>query len=116
MTLTKQDYCSVCQEHGVCRGYFGLCPVCHKTDGSLNVGRSHWFYCKEHKKCWCAGSNVFSSWRDQTEQEQRQRYAEIGFDNYDEIDCAYIPPDCVAFRQSSGEVAMLATGQDDVPF
>ena len=24
-------------------GYFGLCPTCHKTDGYLNVGSSHWF-------------------------------------------------------------------------
>ena len=22
--------------------YFGVCPECHKNDGCINVGRSHW--------------------------------------------------------------------------
>jgi hypothetical protein len=53
-------------------GYFGLCPTCHKTDGYLNVGRSHWFVCDEHRTKWCAGANLFSSWREETEAEQRE--------------------------------------------
>jgi len=99
--LRKQDYCPLCQEHGICGGYFGLCPVCHKTDGYLNIGQSHWFYCKEHKKRWCEGSNLFDSWRDQTEQEQRRRYDEIGFNSFEIIDPAYTPPDCIAMRTDS---------------
>jgi hypothetical protein len=62
--------------------YFGLCPICHKDDGYLNIGRSHWFYCKEHKKRWCAGGNLFSSWRHQTEKEQRKLYDEVGMSEF----------------------------------
>ncbi|UCF32891.1 MAG: hypothetical protein JSV78_11220 [Phycisphaerales bacterium] len=53
---------SVVQEH------FGACPVCGKTDGYLNIGREHWFYCKAHKTRWHVGSNLFPSWRRQTEE------------------------------------------------
>ena len=52
--------------------YFGACPVCGKTDGYLNVGRNHWFVCREHKKKWCAGSNLFSDWRDETEEKHEE--------------------------------------------
>jgi hypothetical protein len=34
-------------------GYFGLCPICKKTDGYVNVGRSHWFICEEHQQRHC---------------------------------------------------------------
>jgi hypothetical protein len=30
-------------------GHFGLCPHCWGSDGFVNVGRSHWFVCDEHK-------------------------------------------------------------------
>jgi hypothetical protein len=49
-------------------GYFGLCPECHNNDGYLDVGRDHWFFCEEHKVKWWAGSNLFSSWCEQTEE------------------------------------------------
>lgn len=45
--------------------YFGVCPDCWHTDGYLNVGRHHVFVCHEHRTCWYAGSNLFSSWREQ---------------------------------------------------
>jgi hypothetical protein len=70
--------------------YFGLCPTCHKNDGCTNVGRSHWFYCKEHKKKWCAGANLFSDWRDQSEDEQRQQYDAIGLGEFEEVE-PYFP-------------------------
>jgi hypothetical protein len=66
--------------------YFGSCPVCHKNDGYLNVGRTHWFYCKEHKKRWCAGSNLFSSWHDQTEEQQRKMYDQIGMGEFETVE------------------------------
>src|SRR5262245_42500917 len=51
-------------EEYVGRGdYFGVCPVCRTSDGYLNVGRDHWFVCHEHGQRWCAGSNLFSSWK-----------------------------------------------------
>ena len=49
-----------------CPGYFGGCPHCHRDDGYLDVGREHWFVCVEHRTKWFAGSNLFSSWREQT--------------------------------------------------
>jgi len=49
------------------QGHFGLCPYCHRTDGFLNVGGNHWFVCDAHRTRWCAGWNLFSSWRDEPE-------------------------------------------------
>jgi hypothetical protein len=47
--------------------YFGGCPECGKCDRILNVGRDHWSVCFEHKNKWHVGSNLFSSWREETE-------------------------------------------------
>jgi hypothetical protein len=66
--------------------YFGGCPQCGKDDGYTNVGRSHWFFCKAHKTKWCIGANLFSSWRDETEDEQRRAYDEIGMGEYTEVE------------------------------
>ena len=54
--------------------YFGVCPDCRRTNGCLNVGGDHWFYCTEHHVRWWVGSNLFSSWRDQTPNQQRAIY------------------------------------------
>jgi len=47
-------------------GYWGLCPVCHKTDGYVDVVKhshaAHFFICEEHKTRWCIGANLFSDW------------------------------------------------------
>jgi hypothetical protein len=67
-------------------GYFGLCPHCHCHDGYINVGREHWFVCDEHKVRWCVGANLFDSWREQTEDEQRRIYNERGIGEYAEIE------------------------------
>ena len=48
-------------------GPFGDCPACGTNDGFLNVERSHWFVCHEHQVRWIGGANLFSIWRDQTE-------------------------------------------------
>jgi hypothetical protein len=58
--------------------YFGFCPECHTRDGHTNVGKSHWFYCVVHKKRWWGGSNVLSTWQQETEAEQRAAWAMIG--------------------------------------
>jgi hypothetical protein len=63
--------------------YFGGCPECGKTDGHLNVGRDHWFVCHAHKKCWSPGSNLFSSWKDETEAEWKANFALLN--GYDEV-------------------------------
>ena len=69
---------------------FGLCPHCHKNNGYINVGRSHWLLCDEHKVKWLAGANLFSSWREQTEGEQRKAYYARGVDAYKEVEPAYL--------------------------
>lgn len=69
--------------------HFGVCPECHKNDGFINAGCSHWFYCKEHKTRWRFGSNLFSCWRDETEDEQRRIWDALGFDEFKEIEEYY---------------------------
>ena len=53
--------------------YFGGCPVCGKNDGYLNSGRDHWFICDKHLMKWHIGSNLFSSWRDMTDEEATEQ-------------------------------------------
>jgi hypothetical protein len=72
--------------------YFGVCPHCHKNDGFINISRSHWFLCDEHKVKWCVGSNLFSSWRNETEDEQRRAYDQRGVGNYAEVRPYFLPP------------------------
>ena len=48
---------------------FGGCPICRNTCPYVDVYRNQWFYCEAHKVCWCAGSNLLSTWREQTEQD-----------------------------------------------
>ncbi len=63
---------------------FGGCPVCHDYDCCVNVGRSHWFICREHKKKWCVGSNLFSGWRHESEEDWRKNAAEIA--DFEEVE------------------------------
>ena len=46
--------------------HLGLCPVCRKPGVCVNVYKDHWMTCKEHKTRWWAGSNLFSSWLNET--------------------------------------------------
>jgi len=34
---------------------------------------------------WFVGANLFGSWKDQTEEEQRRRYHELGLDSYEHL-------------------------------
>jgi hypothetical protein len=65
--------------------YWGRCPECDAQPAFVNIGRNHWFFCATHKVCWCVGSNLFSSWREETE-ERWQRNAEFlrGFQDVSE--------------------------------
>jgi len=54
--------------------YFGCCPECCKDSCDpkqdfiyCNIGRDHWFYCDKHQQAWIIGSNLFSGWREETE-------------------------------------------------
>ena len=65
---------------------FGVCPTCRKTDGYANVRKLHIFFCREHKVRWRVGINLFSSWKDQTEDEQRHIYETVGLGGFAEIE------------------------------
>lgn len=46
---------------------FGLCPVCYSTPIFRNVGSVHFACCDRDRVCWSVGSNLFSAWREQSE-------------------------------------------------
>jgi hypothetical protein len=48
---------------------FGECPECGKNDGYCNIYRQHFFFCEEHRITWTAGVNLFSSWREESEED-----------------------------------------------
>jgi hypothetical protein len=84
--------------------YFGGCPHCGRTDGYANAGKSHRFFCKDHRTSWCVGSNLFSSWRDQTEDEQRRIWAEIGLDEFTDVE----PLPCTEAMEQHPEDRVIA--------
>ncbi|MGO6798374.1 hypothetical protein ACCT24_34955 [Rhizobium ruizarguesonis] len=49
--------------------FSGLCPICHRNDGMLNVGKTHWTVCHTHNVRWSIGTNLFSGWRHETEED-----------------------------------------------
>jgi hypothetical protein len=51
--------------------HFGVCPTCHRGNTYTKTGKTHVFFCEEHKVFWVAGVNLFSSWQHETEDEQR---------------------------------------------
>jgi len=65
---------------------FGVCQKCGEVSGGLNVGRGHWFYCSTHRLKWLAGYNLFSHWRDETEQEQRVAYDAVGLGEFSKVE------------------------------
>ncbi len=73
---------------------YGRCPDCDPDEPVdytyLNVHRKHWFICDKHKNRWCFGSNLFSSWVHETEDEWR-RNAEF-LSAYKEVKPAFPAP------------------------
>ena len=73
--------------------YFGGCPTCGKNDGYLNFKRNHWMVCHKHKTRWWVGSNLFSSWREETETDwernaqRMEGYAEVAPVSPDTTEC-----------------------------
>ena len=49
--------------------YFGNCPVCNGPGVYRNIGREHYFCCDAHRVFWHVGSNLFSSWQNETEED-----------------------------------------------
>lgn len=59
----------------------GSCPECGGCDGYVNAGRTHRAYCLAHKASWLVGSNLFSGWKDETEDEQRAKWDAVFTDD-----------------------------------
>ena len=47
----------------------GVCPRCGKSDGYLNVHKSHWGICRSCGTKWPIGSDLFSSWKNETKED-----------------------------------------------
>jgi hypothetical protein len=98
------------------KDHFGTCPHCHDYDGWINIGRGHWFFCDEHKVSWCVGFNLFDSWKDQTEQEQRAIYDAKGFGSYQDV-VRYRPPPTEAEREEAAKLERRFFDKDsELPF
>ena len=110
MTTTDHHFGAYPKEEPLGPQEFGGCPVCHSHDGFYNAGKGHWFVCREHRTRWFVGSNLFSAWREETEEEQRHAYeVEPGWGFYEDItkpdasDVRMEPVPGVRLRAASGE-------------
>ena len=68
------------------RNHFWGCPHCPLDRGPENIynaGKSHQAACHTHRTTWWLGSNLFSGWKEETEEEQRERWREI--EGYEEV-------------------------------
>ena len=65
-------------------GYFGGCPHCRTDDGCFNIESTHFLVCDRHRVKWCIGSNLFSSWRDETEDDWQKNFER--FADYREVE------------------------------
>lgn len=83
--------------------YFGGCPRCGKNDGYLNLRRAHIFICREHKTAWCAGENLFRSWRNETPETWERNRRVLQTENYQLVEPLYpdvLPPPPRNYRNS----------------
>jgi hypothetical protein len=54
------------------------CSLCGQPSPWVNVGKTHVGYCVACGVSYIIGSNLLSSWQDETEEEQRDAYAAAG--------------------------------------
>jgi len=82
---------------------FGLCPECVAAGiyGAKqtwrNVGRENYVCCDEHNVFWCLGSNIISSWRDESEELWQQNSAEL--ETMRRVEPRFLPKSEVAAKQ-----------------
>lgn len=68
---------------------FGACPECGRHDGYVNLGANHVFVCSTHKTAWCVGSNLFSSWEEETPEQRAE--TERMLKGYRDVEPIYPP-------------------------
>jgi hypothetical protein len=88
------------------KDHFGACPHCRQFDGIMNVGKGHWLFCDEHKVRWFVGSNLFDSWKQETEEEQRAIYDAKDFGSYQDVS-PYHPPSTDVRREDTTKLERL---------
>ena len=66
---------------------FGGCPYCGGYDRILNIERDHWGMCRTHQVKWDIGSNLFSNWRDETEERWLRNTYELA--GYREVESVF---------------------------
>lgn len=99
------------QDEEEAKKQWGVCPECGDTDGYLNVGRTHWFVCHEHRIAWNVGEGIFSTWRDETV-ETNERNAAI-IESYRQIDANVAEYDPYSGWPDNG---VWFTSEDGPPF
>lgn len=57
---------------------YGVCPICAKNDGYLNVEQAHWFVCHQHQTRWCTGNDLFPTWKDENAHDWDDNWDRIG--------------------------------------
>ncbi len=65
-------------------GYFGGCPFCGGSRGYLNIGPQQWFFCEEHSTKWLVEENLFSSWKEESEEDWQRHTAQL--EHYAEVE------------------------------
>jgi len=45
---------------------WGMCPVCGKHNGYVNLGAEFWIICHQHKTKWSIGDDLLAGWQDQS--------------------------------------------------
>jgi ssDNA-binding Zn-finger/Zn-ribbon topoisomerase 1 len=48
--------------------YFGECPECGAEGVCLNIYKTQFMVCHEHKVCWCIGTCLLDGWQDESEE------------------------------------------------
>lgn len=71
---------------------FGVCPICGRNDGYLNLGRAHWFYCRQHQTRWLGGDDVFNTWRTERVDDWKKNSHDIG--QFKIVQAAFNPEGC----------------------
>lgn len=92
----------------------GGCPECGNCDRVLNIGPEHWAVCHAHRTKWSLGSNLFSGWRDESEETWKRNAARI--EGYREVEPML---DIDAYAKDPGpnpaevrQCRRIVTGQD----
>jgi hypothetical protein len=70
-------------------GCFGRCPTCLAPGKQLDLGRTHWLYCKTHRVKWKIGENLLTVGT--CEEEQRERCEALNFGSFREVEPFFLP-------------------------